>query len=409
MTVRQRWWIVLGIAALVTLLLLGLTGHGQLPDVSVVRVSRQTIDKWISTNGTVEPIEPFVLRARIDTFVTGVMVVDGQSVKRGQLLVELDASATAAHLAQARQKLLAARKELLDSQAGGPPVQVAQVKSDLTKAGATRDRLAAEQKTLDKLVADQAATREELAENTLELQQAEANLSYLRQKQQDLARQAAFDERSALLQIQQAQAQISDLSQKVASSRVVAPVDGTVYALPVKLGDYVQIGAPLVSVADLHRVRVRAYVDEVDLGSIGANQPVEIQWDGLPGRTWHGQTEVIPKQVVPYQERRVGEVLCSVQNSEAKLLPNTNVDVRILIARHPGTLVLPRSAVQGEGASRYVYWVDGNRLHQRPVKVGVENTEMLEIVEGLHEGDRVALPGSVNLEDGLKIHPVGAQ
>ncbi|HVC00404.1 MAG TPA: efflux RND transporter periplasmic adaptor subunit [Candidatus Dormibacteraeota bacterium] len=406
---RQRWWIVLGIAALVTLLLLGLTGHGQLPDVSVVRVSRQTIDKWISTNGTVEPIEPFVLRARIDTFVTGVMVVDGQSVKRGQLLVELDASATAAHLAQARQKLLAARKELLDSQAGGPPVQVAQVKSDLTKAGATRDRLAAEQKTLDKLVADQAATREELAENTLELQQAEANLSYLRQKQQDLARQAAFDERSALLQIQQAQAQISDLSQKVASSRVVAPVDGTVYALPVKLGDYVQIGAPLVSVADLHRVRVRAYVDEVDLGSIGANQPVEIQWDGLPGRTWHGQTEVIPKQVVPYQERRVGEVLCSVQNSEAKLLPNTNVDVRILIARHPGTLVLPRSAVQGEGASRYVYWVDGNRLHQRPVKVGVENTEMLEIVEGLHEGDRVALPGSVNLEDGLKIHPVGAQ
>jgi HlyD family secretion protein len=410
MTARLRWGIILGVAAVVvTLLLLGLAGRGQLPDVSVAQVTRQTLESWVSTNGTVEPIEPYVIRARLDTFVTRVPAVNGEAVKKAQLLVELDASAAASQLAQAQRNLLSAEQELQYAQAGGPPDQLAQLDSDLTKALATRDRLAAEQKTLQNLVAQQAATQDELAQNTLQLRQAEANLAYLQQKQKDLAQQAQYDAKAARLQIDQAQAQIDDLSQKVASARIVAPVDGTVYALPVKVGDYVHVGDPLISVADLRHVRVRAYVDEVDLGLIGANEPVQVQWDGLPGRTWNGRTQVIPKQVVAYEDRRVGEVLCAVESSGAQLLPNTNVDVQILAARHVGTLALPRAAVQGQGNDRFVYLVDGDRLKLTPVQVGIASTEMLEIVQGLREGDRVALPGSVNLENGLEIHPVKVQ
>lgn len=407
MTVRRIWWIVLGVAAavVVTLLTLGLANRGQLPDVSVAPVSLQTLEKWVSTNGTVEPIHPNVLRARLDTFVTRVLAVDGQTVRRGQLLIQLDTSAAAAQLAQARQDLLAAQRELRHADAGGSPDQLAQLASDLTKAQATHDHLASEQKTLAKLVHEQAATQDELNRNAMQLRQAEATLSYLQQKKKDIARQAQFNAGSARLQIEQAQAQISDLSQKVASARVVAPVNGTVYALPVKTGDYVHVGDPLVSVADLHRVRVRAYVDEVDLGSIEPNEQVEVQWDGLPNRTWKGTTTVIPKQVVSYQDRRVGEVLCSVTSSDAKLLPNTNVDVRILVARHTHTLALPRAAVQGEGTERYVYLVHGNQLARRQVTVGIADAERFEILQGLREGDHVALPGSVNLENGMEIHP----
>lgn len=410
MTVRRRGWIVLVIAAAgVALLLLGLAGRGQLPDVSVARVSRQSLENWISTNGTVEPIQPFVLRARLDTFVTRVLAVNGQSVKRGQPLVELDVSVAQAQLAQARHHLLAAQRELRDAQAGGPPDDLAQLQSDLTKTEASRNRLAAQRKSLEQLVKQGAATRDELDQNALQLRQAEANLTYFKQKRQDLARQARFDAGAARLQITQARAQIADLSRKVASAHVVSPVDGTVYSLPVKAGDYVQVGAPLASIADLRDVRIRAYVDEVDLGLLEPKQRVEVQWDGLPGRTWYGQTQTMPKQVVPYQDRRVGEVLCSVGSSDEKLLPNTNVDVRILIARHRGVLAVPRAAVQGEGSDRYVYVVQGDRLERRPVKVGIASTELFEIKQGLREGDRVALPGSVNFQNGLEIHPVEGQ
>jgi HlyD family secretion protein len=412
MTARRRGWIGVGIAAgavVVALLLLGLAGHGQTPDVSVAPVTRQTLENWISTNGAVEPIQPYTIRARLDTFVTGVHVTDGQPVKRGQLLLTLDVTAAAAQLAQARQDLLAAQQQLQYAEAGGPPEQLAQLKSDLTQTQATRDRLAAQRKTLEKLVEEQAATRDELDQNALKLRQTDATLAYLEEKKQALARQAQYDANSARLQIEQAQARISDLSKKVASARVTAPVSGTVYALPVKDGDYVDVGQPLVSVADLQRVRVRAYVDEVNLGSIAPGEEVEVQWDGFPGRTWYGRTEVIPKQVVPYQQRRVGEVLCSISGANADLLPNTNVDVQILAAHKTGALAVPRAAVQGEANNQYVYVVQGDRLRRTPVTVGIASAEMFQILEGLHEGEQVALPGSTNLHNGLEIHPVEVQ
>jgi HlyD family secretion protein len=390
----------------VVVVLLGLAGRGQIPDVTVAAVTRQTLETWITSNGKVEPIHPYVLRARLDTFVQNVAVVEGEVVKRGQLLLQLDTTDAAARLAEARQNLLAAQRELENARAGGPPDQVAQLTSDLTKTEATRDRLAALHASLEKLVAQHAATRDELAENQLKLSQAEADLRYLQQKKQDLQRQARFQMSQARLRIDQAQAQIRDLSEKVASARLVAPAAGTVYALPVKAGDYMHVGDELVAEADLHQVRVRAYVDEVDLGSLAADQEVEIRWDGLPGRVWTGRTEVIPKQVVPYRDRRVGEVLCSVGSSDMRLLPSTNVDVRIRVASHPNVLVVPRSAVMGEVDAHYVYVVEGDRLQKRAVKVGIASSERFEIREGVKEGERVAVPGATSLKDGLEIHPV---
>lgn len=380
-----------------------------MPTVTVVKVTRQPIESWISTNGKVEPIQPFVLRAKLDTFVLRLAVTNGQTVRKGQLLAELDSSGTAAKLAEARQNLLTAQRDLKFAEAGGSPVELAQLTSDLTKAQATHDRLSAEQKSLEALVKEHAATEDELAKNQLQLKQAEATLRYLEQRKSDLAQQARFDVGQAQLRIEQAKAQISDLGDKLASTRMVAPVDGTIYSLPVKVGDFVHTGDPVVSIADLRHVRVRAYVDEVDLGSLGPNEYVEVQWDGLPGRVWKGRTEVIPKQVVPYEHRRVGEVLCSIDSSDQLLLPNTNVDLRIRVARRGSAITVPRVAVRGEGSDRFVFLVKNDRLERHTVKVGIASSDEFEIVSGLQPGERVALPGAAELRNGMEIHPVGGQ
>ena len=72
---------------------------------------------------------------------------------------------------------------------------------------------------------------------------------------------------------------------------------------------------------DLRHVRVRAFVDEPDLGSLEPNQNVSVTWDAKPGLTWTGHTEQVPKQVVARGMRSVGEVLCSVDNDQLELLP----------------------------------------------------------------------------------------
>ena len=380
-----------------------------MPTVTVVSVTRQPIESWISTNGRVEPIQPFVLRARLDTFVLRVAVTNGQTVRKGQLLAELDGSGAQAKLAEARENLLAAERQLRNAQAGGPPVQLAQLESDLQKTQATHDRLAAEHKSLQVLVKEHAATADELAQNQLQLKQAEADLTYLQQKKKDLARQAQFDASQAQLQIAQAQAQISDFGEQVASTRLVAPIDGTVYSLPVKVGDYVHVGDPVDSVADLRRVRVQAYVDEVDLGSVAPDQYVEVQWDGLPGRVWKGMTEVIPKQVVASEKRLVVYVLCSMDSRDQRLLPNTNVDLRIRLARHTTAIVVPRAAVRGQGEDRFVYVLQGNRVERRPIRIGIASTQEFEVLSGLQPGDRVALPGAIELQNGMEVHPAEAQ
>ncbi len=176
--------------------------------------------------------------------------------------------------------------------------------------------------------------------------------------------------------------------------------------LPIRQGDFVKEGDLLAEIADLHHVRIRAFIDEPELGQIEVHQPVEIFWDAHPDRTWTGRTEVVPKQVVTRGTRSVGELLCSVSNDQLDLLPNTTVDVHIHISERPDVLVVPRGAVYIEGNTRFVFRVENDRLHRRYIKVGIANPTMIEVLSGLNEGDVVALPGEVSLKENLRIRAV---
>jgi HlyD family secretion protein len=187
-------------------------------------------------------------------------------------------------------------------------------------------------------------------------------------------------------------------------------VDGTLYSLPVKAGDYVKLGDLLAEMADLHKVRVRAFIDEPELGALEVNAPVKITWDALPSKTWVGKTENIPKQVVPHQNRSVGELLCAVNNDKLELLPNINVNVRINSRERIGVLSVPRGAVAAEGGRRYVFVVKRGQLgvgkstlEKREIHVGIADATNYEVVSGLQEDDLVALPGDVDLRDGMTV------
>ena len=198
-------------------------------------------------------------------------------------------------------------------------------------------------------------------------------------------------------------AKFSRLRKKCRSATIIASGDGTLYSLPVHPGDYVKVGDVLAVMADLHHVRVRAFVDEPDLGGLEPNQEVEVTWDAKPGVTWAGHTEQIPKQVVPRGERSVGEVLCTVDNAKLDLLPNVNVDVRILIRKRNGVLVVPRAAVLEDKGQFYVYVLDGGKIQRRSITLGIASASKYEVVSGLSLNDRIAIPGDEPLRDGMSV------
>ena len=349
---------------------------------------------------------PISLRVGFPTFVKRVYAVEGQQVKRGQLLFALDDTGVRAELAQARADLAAEEEALRVAKSGGRADQMAKVAADLEKAKALREQLRRDNESLTNLVAQKAATPHELEANRLALAQAEADVQSLEKAKQTYVSQARLDMDRAALLVEHARNQVRDLEGKLSSTHGTAAANGTLYSLPIRQGDFVKEGDLLAEMADLHHVRVRAFIDEPELGQIDLNQTVEIFWDAHPDRVWSGRTEVVPKQVVAHGTRNVGELLCSVSNDRLDLIPNTTVDVRIHISERPSVLVVPRGAVYVDGGKRFVFVVQDDRLHRREITVGITNPTMIEVLSGLQNGDVVALRGEASLKENLHIRAV---
>ena len=108
--------------------------------------------------------------------------------------------------------------------------------------------------------------------------------------------------------------------------------------------------------------------------------------------------------------RSVGELLCEVDNDKLELLPNINVNVRINSRERFGVLTVPRGAVEAENGKRFVFVVLRNALgvgkatlEKREIDVGIADATNYEVSGGLKEGETVALPGEVDLKDGMAV------
>jgi HlyD family secretion protein len=400
---KPKWVIGSVAAGLCVVLLIVLAERGPAPQVQIVSVTREDLSASITGNGKVEPIAPTIAHAEFPTFVADVKAAEGQSVRKGQLILTLDAADVRAQLSQARANLLATQTDLHNARAGGPPDDVAQLQGDLQKAQTQVANLDRMQQALTQLVTKGAATQDEVAQNQAALTTARASLQTLQQKKAALEQRASVNVESAGLHMKQQQDLVEALEEKVRSATVFAPVDGTLYSLPVRKGDFVKLGDVLAEMADLRQVRVRAFVDEPDLGSLAQNEGVQVLWDAMPNRIWNGKVEQVPKQVVARGSRSVGEVLCSVDNDKVELLPNVNVEVRILVHEQRAVLVVPRGAVRYDQGQHFVLAYDGDVVHRRDIKVGVAGENKYEVLSGLVQGDKVALPGEVDLRDGTKV------
>jgi HlyD family secretion protein len=413
---RNRILLILLAAGILAYVLLLLSGRQPVAKLSAVKPTRENIVSSISSNGKVEPISPSIIRAQLDTFVENVTVLEGQQVKKGQLLLQLNVKDAAALLAQARARLLKAQDDFRAASSGGRSDDSARATGDLAKATAERDRLQRSHDALQRLLAQQAATKDELAANELELTKIQAEVTRLTAAKQEFNRGVHLDGQRSSLQVQQAQSEVAALEVKVRDGHITAPADGTLYSLPVRQGDFVKAGDLLAELADLHKVRVRAFVDEPEIGALKPDQPVRITWDALPERSWQGRTEIIPKQVVPRGARSVGELLCSVNNDHLELLPNVNVNVRINSQERSNVLVIPRGTVASESGKRYVFVVKspglgvGKKvLEKREIQVGIADSVHYEVVSGLDAKDLVALPGDVELHDGMPVKIINTE
>src|SRR5260370_38967774 len=130
---RNRILFFLRGAGLLAYVLVLLSGRQPVAKLSAVTPTRENIISSVRSNGKVEPISPYIIRAQLDTSVEKVTVLEGQQVKKGQLLLQLDVKDAAASLAQARGRLLKAQDGFRAARSGGPAYEAARVNGDLAK------------------------------------------------------------------------------------------------------------------------------------------------------------------------------------------------------------------------------------------------------------------------------------
>jgi HlyD family secretion protein len=401
---RGRWiWLALALLAIVAILYSYL--HQTPLKVRSIAVERGPIRSVVSTNGKIEPVLNFEAHAPIATTVKRLLVKEGDHVRKGELLLELDDADIRTQAARAQAQIKAAQAEQSALKTGGTQEEVLTLNSQLSKAHSARDLAQRNLDAFRRLQQQGAASPGEVRQAEDNLQRAQADVNLLEQKQKD--RYSSPEIAKVQAQASEAQASYDAAEDAVSKSMVRAPFDGLVYALPVKQGAFVQAGDLLLQEADLARVLVRAFVDEPDVGRLQSGQRVEVTWDALPGRTWTGTVNTVPSTVKLRGSRNVGEATCVVDNKDLRLLPNVNVGVTIVAAEHSNVLTLQRDALRIDESKPYVYRIVDNHLKRQTIEFSLQNLTRVEITSGLSEGDRVALPAEDKpLSDGATVKVV---
>lgn len=389
--------------ALAVLLLASFMSRDEVIPVRAATVERSTIRSVISTNGKVEPVQSFEAHAPVGTTVKKLLVKEGDRVKKGQLLAQLDDADASSQAARALALVRAAQADAAALQSGGNREEVLTLSSQLVKAENVRDTAQRNVEALKRLQQQGAASPGEVKQAEDQFAAADADLKLIQQKQKDRYSQPEIAKVDA--QKSEAQSAYSAAENILSQLNIRAPFDGVVYSLPVHQGAYVNPGDLVLQEADLSKVLVRAYVDEPDVGRLAPGQKIDLTWDALPGRTWQGSVSSIPSTVKLLGTRNVGETTCIVDNQDLKLLPNINVGVTIVTSEHQNSLTVPREAVRLDDGKTFVYEIVNNELKRRDIQTAISNLTQVEIASGVTNKALLALAStnSKPLREGVAV------
>lgn len=383
------WWLV--------------TWRNSPPVVEFSRTTRETIVDLLSTNGKIEPIAWTTARNEAAGLVKSVYVKKGQTVSKGAPLLEIEMREARAALDSAQARIAQIRVELDTIAKGGRAAEIAAIDGSIATAKQELATAQTEVAELTRLVARNAATPYELTQAKQRVQAANVQIQAFEKRRGSLVGTA--DRNAAEARLRDAEAAAKLAEQQLALGTVRAPIAGSVYQIDVREGDFLAPGTLVASIGQIAKLKVTIYVDEPELGRVDIGKPVTVTWDAKPGREWKGAVEKVPTQISALGSRQVGEVQCVIENPDNDLLPGANINAFIRAATVEQAVSVAKAALRRENNQTGVFLLQGKEVVWRPVKLGVSSLVRAQVVEGLKEGDAVAMPTERPLKTGFQVEP----
>ncbi len=389
--------------------------------VTTITVEPQALSKTLETVGTVAAVDLVsVMSPRTGLQIIDLFVDEGDRVRAGQPLAQLENATLQAELAQAQAQVTQAQARLAELRSGARPEEVARAQEQVTQAQAAVDRAVA-----DLALADQRLSRNQtlldagaIAADSLDearnrqvsaqanLTQTQATLREAQQRLQELrsgTRPEVLSQADA--QLRQAQAQVQLIKTRLQETLIVAPRAGKVIEKFAQVGDLASASQALFSIVEAGELELQAKIPETQLTQIAVGQSVNITADSNAELQLTGTIREVTPTVDPQSRQATLRISLPQENT---LQPGMLLRAQIITDRAQG-LALPTQAVlpeDGEEAQVFLLNAD-NTVTATQVQLGeLLPNDRVEILSGIQPGDRIVVEGAAYLKDGTLVEIV---
>jgi HlyD family secretion protein len=366
------------------------------PAIVADAVVRRDLVRTVVASGHVEAPHRVDLGSQITGRVARIPVAEGQVVKAGELLVELESAEQRAALRQAETAVLQAQARLRQMRELQEPVAEQNLRQARASLDSARSQLRRSQDLFQKGFIGEAALDD--ARKAVELADAQARSA---QKQLETLRATGSDHALAEAALAEARAGEQVARARAGQVAIVAPADGTLIARNVEVGDVVQPGKVLMTLSPTGRTQLVVDIDEKNLRLLASGQKALASADAYPQQRFAAELVYINPSV--NAQTGAVQVKLDVPSAPPTLRQDMTVSVDIEVTRRPQALVVPSGAVhEADAPAAWVLRVEDGRAVRRAVRLGLCSGGLCEVLDGLAEGDRV-IPVTAALADGSRL------
>ena len=348
---KKKWYLIFGSIIAVVILYFIVSSffsdsNEKTNNYTTAVVTRRDIGSSVLATGIIKPMVGAEVRvgSRVSGLVKSLHANVGDYVKKGQIIAELEPSELEAKYNQSLASLQNARANY------------------------------------------------EYARLDFERQKSLFKQNFISQNQLDLA-EKTFEINKA--QVEQAEANLDYAKVQLEYTKITAPISGIVSSVSTQEGETVaaSFSAPtFVTIIDLERLEVWAYVDETDIGRIRENQKATFTVDTYSDTDFEGIiTAIYPKAVIQDNVVNYVATLKITDFEERILRPEMTTNVTIYLEMRKNVLTIPTSAIKRDKGERFVTVIEDDKQIQRKVKIGWNSNGNTEIVSGLNEGEKVVI------------------
>jgi multidrug efflux pump subunit AcrA (membrane-fusion protein) len=364
--------------------------------VKVEKAQASPVEETYEAVGTVRSKTVSILSSQALGRIVSIHVREGDRVKAGQLLVEIDDREMKAQLEKSRAGLKESQFALdeIEKAIRGGEAEKKAAEARLALASSTLDRYKGlfERRSVSSQEFDEVQTKSTAAKADAD-QASERLQALLAKKNQIIAR------------IDQAKADTVNAEASLSHTRILSPIDGIVTAKPADVGQMAAPGTPLLSVEDETHYRLEALVEESRIGRIHLGDPVSVSIDALGQKPIAGQVSEIVPALDPASRSYIIKI--DLRSPDSSTLFRSGLFGKVRF--NTGTkkvLTVPVQSVLERGQLTFVYVVDPAKIaRMRLIQTGKTYGDRVEVLSGLSEGDQVILEPLSAVKDGAAVEP----